>query len=411
MSHRSIVRAWTCYAALGYTSLTVAIVGLTLHDLAARIGSGDPLALRVVFLGRGAGAVTGTLLGGWLCDHGDVLPLKITMSLCIVASSLTVAAAPLLATYVGLEALMADFAALGFSGSALVCCAVSAACWAFPGEEAAPVLQGCQCAFGISSAILPIVLLPLRVNGVAEYGAVSLGAAPALLLLCLSSSPEKPVGGKRGSARASGVSACFCWFVAVLLAMAQFLLQGTNSSLIAYLVLFGTESAFMSDNDARFLVTVLQGASTAGSLLAMRYQAEFALLDLVCIQLAVAVAGIAAWVAMPCTAGATLIGVGFIGFVVGPTLSYCSALFNQYTTPSGNQLAVINLGSNLGATIAPFLVGALLDRYGTSSLPLSVLSAIALVLLGMTCAKAFSMRFRSGTRDDAEDALLDGDPL
>lgn len=406
MSHRSVVRAWTCYAALGYTALTVTIVGLTLPDLAERVGSGDPLALRVVFLGRGAGAVAGTILGGWLCDHGDKLPLKITMSLCVVASSLAVAAAPLLAAHAGVEALVADFVALGLSGSALVCCTVSAACWAFPGEQAAPVLQGCQCAFGISSAVLPVVLLPLRWNGVAEYGAVALGAVPALLLLCLSSSPEKPEGGKRGSARAAGVSAAFCWFVAVQLSLAQFLLQGTNSSLIAYLVLFGTENASMSDGDARLLVAVLQGSSTAGSLLAMRYQAKFRLLDLACLQLAIAVIGIAAWVALPCTAGVTLAGVGFIGFVVGPTLSYCSALFNQYTTPSGNQLAVINLGSNLGATIAPFLVGALLDRYGTSALPWSVLSAIGTVLLGMASAKAVSARSQRGARDDAEDVLL-----
>ncbi|CAE8609780.1 unnamed protein product, partial [Polarella glacialis] len=102
-------------------------------ELADRVGEPNPLELHNVFLGRGIGAVIGTLLGGWLSDRS---PIKRAMCCCIGFSACSVAAVPIVASYQSVRLLAFCFALIGMSGSALVSFTVAAACWSFPGKDA-----------------------------------------------------------------------------------------------------------------------------------------------------------------------------------------------------------------------------------------------------------------------------------
>merc|ERR1712048_744785 len=82
-------------------------------------------------------------------------------------------------------------------------------------------------------------------------------------------------------------------------------------------------------------------------------------------QLGLTCVGVSVWSNFETSHSACALAVVWYGFVAGPTLSYCSSLFNHYTKPSGSQLAVINLGSNLGNSVGPFVCGNLIHTYGT----------------------------------------------
>ncbi|CAE8720621.1 unnamed protein product, partial [Polarella glacialis] len=84
--------------------------------------------------------------------------------------------------------------------------------------------------------------------------------------------------------------------------------------------------------------------------------------------------------------------------VGAPTLTFCSSLLNQHTSPSGLQLSVISLGGNFGASFCPFMVGGLMQRYGPLALPWFVCVANGIVLVGMFIASVFGLGLRSSSQ-------------
>lgn len=321
-----------------------------------------------------------------------MLPIKRSMCWCVALSAVTVAAVPL-AAGAGLDALVLWFAVVGMAGSALISFTTTSACWSFPGRAVAPVLAGCSGAWGMTSALLPSLMYPMRGSIVAIYGIVALSAAPALTLLLANTQPAKPVHEAGASAVKGGAAgrpgpACCGWGVVFAVAAAQFLLQGANSSMLGWLVSFG-HLQLHHPNVAPVFVSVLQMAVMLGSLAAVRYQQFFALWDLACGQVALVVIGLALWLPFAGSTAATLVAVAFYGLMGGPTLTYCSSIYNQHRAPSGLQLSIIGLGSNAGANFAPYAVGMLMQRLGPAALVWTALLANGLVLAGMLAGRAW----------------------
>lgn len=375
-------------------------MGLSLADLSVRAGLESPLQLRVIFLGRGGGAVLGTFLGGWLCDRASV---KVAMAGCILASAISVAMVPFAAMwrFGGVGALVATFAAVGLAGSAVVTCAVTVACWAFHGQSenhmVGPILQGCACAFGIAGAVLPICLLPAHGDAKLMYTGVAAAAlAPLGLLLC-SEAPSRPK--QRAEDRRSSLAT---WTVALLAASAQFLLQGSFSSMVNFLVTFA-QSQGQALSAASLLVSVVQAFATLGSLVTMSY-GSCPLLDLACMQLLLATAATSCW-ALSTNLSLTWLAAAVYGFSAGPTLSYCNALFNEYTTPTAQQLALISLGTNLGASWSPFVFGRFMAEYGASSLLWCVSFSLAIVTLAMCSLRLYLSCWRRPSAEKAAPLL------
>jgi len=404
-SFRSHVRAWSCYAAISYVALTVTIVGLTLQDLAAQAGWNDPRDIRMIFLARCSGAFCGTLIGGWLIDR---VPMKSVFLIFILLSATGLFLVPV-AAWSNIKLLMVDFSMIGLSGSALVCCSVTVACWAFPGKEAGPVLSGFAAAYGLSSAALPLLVEPLEVGVTAKYAFVSCAAFPALILVAISQPPSKPPGTVCCStASRDSTKQCRSWPLVFAAGFAQFLLQGASASLMNWSVTFARLQLNMAFETAGFLVSVLQITVTASSFVAMLYQSHFNLLDLAIVQLAMSTSLIFGWWTICSHKEAIFLVVGLYGFVAGPTVSYSSGLLNQYTTPSGAQLSVISLGSNIGTSLAPFVCGALMKTWGPSALIVTVLVCNALVLAATCLAKLVELQHnRSSERlADHQETLL-----
>eukprot|EP00928_Gymnodinium_smaydae_P023233 TRINITY_DN19253_c0_g1_i1.p1 TRINITY_DN19253_c0_g1~~TRINITY_DN19253_c0_g1_i1.p1 ORF type:complete len:425 (-),score=76.80 TRINITY_DN19253_c0_g1_i1:120-1394(-) len=385
MSIRSRVRAWCFYTALGYVAVTVTVVGLTQQDLASVMGLSDVLELHPIFLGRFFGALVGTLLGGVLCDW---FPIKQLMAVCVVLSAASIAFVPH-AAGIGLPALLVNFACIGVAGAALVCCATTAACWAFSGENVGPILSGCAASFGLSSAALPLLLEPVSGKPDAEYLVASACAIPTLVLLAACETPVRPakLGGQAsGSSNATTSKSTRCaqaWALAACAGVAQVLLQGANAAMLMYMVTFGQQQLGLPRHVASLLLTLLQGGVMVGSLLAAQFQKQFALLNLACIQLALVTLTVAVWMVNIDLAVLAFVAVVLYGLLGGPTLGYSNALFNKYTTPSGAQMSLINLGSNCGTGIAPFVAGSLMQHRGPFALLWMVLAANATVLVGM----------------------------
>ncbi|CAJ1450866.1 unnamed protein product [Effrenium voratum] len=364
------------------------IVGLTLSDLAGRMGLTSGLQLDNLFLGRGLGAVFGTMLGGWLCD---MCPIKVAMSCCIFCSCLSVAAVPFAAATGSHLILSFNFFLLGCCGSALVSFTVSAACWSFPGKEVGPVLAACNGAFGMTSAALPMVFKALQLEGhaVVEYSFVSFCALPSLALLLASQAPTRPVD------RLSEISdlsheedprqVLWKWFAVLAAAVAQFLFSGANAALLSWIVSYSA-SELQDPGVAPLLVSILQGSLMVGSFSASKYQAHFALWDLARWQVLAVLAGLVWWLPFSNSTAATKLALAWYGLAGGPLVTYCSTLLNQHCSPSGVQLAVINVGGNFGASAGPFIVGMLMIKSGPRALPCSVSGAFLAALLGFVFA-------------------------
>jgi len=83
---------------------------------------------------------------------------------------------------------------------------------------------------------------------------------------------------------------------------------------------------------------------------------------------------------------ATVLALIWYGLAGGPLVTYASTLLNQHCSPTGFQLAVINVGGNFGASAGPFLVGMLMIRLGPHALPFAVGGAFGIALLGFVAA-------------------------
>lgn len=405
-SVHSRIRAWTCYAAIGYVAVSVTVVGLTLDELARMVGESSGVDLRQVFLGRGLGAVCGTVISGWLIDR---YPLKGVIMLFIFSSAALLALVPFAPTT---ALLVIAFFGVGLSGSALVVCATTSACWAFPGASVGPVMSGASAAFGISSALLPLLLSPFAGSLPAQYGVSAACSLPALLLLALSSAPVRPgasaaqraaapvqerlergAGGRGagdkagGGARADG--ACFRRGTGLTLCagLVQVLLQGGLSSLMGWIVSFGRLHWAEADS-ASALISALQGASTVGCLLAASLQKRVDLLVLLPLQLTIATAGMLACVGLGSASTAGFLAIGWYGFFAGPTVGYCSSLLNTYVTLTGFRMSIVSLGINAGANLVPWGVGCLMSSLGPLALVGSICAANALLVVGMGSAAA-----------------------
>ncbi|KAG8457087.1 hypothetical protein KFE25_009847 [Diacronema lutheri] len=411
---RQSIRAWTCYAAIGYVAVTVTVVGLTLDQLAQLVGVRGGVELRQIFLGRGVGAVVGTLVSGWMLDR---FPVKRVVTLFSVSSALFLAAVPAART---VPALVCLFFAVGLSGSALVVCATTSACWAFPGASVGPVMSAAAASFGVSSALLPLLLRPFAASLRAQYTLSSGCAIPALLLLALSTAPTRPprlsalprgvveaggLEGGPGRPPPAGAAAelgcaphggsggcCRCRRSTALTLSAgvvQVLLQGGLSSLMGWIVSFGRMHWDEADS-ASALISALQGASTVGCVAAAHFQKRCDLLVLLPAQLAVATAGMLAAIALTSSGSAGFVAIGWYGFFAGPTVAYCSSLLNTHVRLTGFRMGVVSVGINVGANLVPWGVGCLMSAFGPLALVLSICAANTLLVVALGGAAAWT---------------------
>ncbi|CAK9116931.1 unnamed protein product [Durusdinium trenchii] len=351
----------------------------------------DALELHDLFLGRAIGAVFGTMLGGWLCD---VCPIKVAMSCCIGSSALSVLSVPFAAATGNAWILSANFFLLGCVGSALVSFTVSAACWSFPGKEVGPVLATCNGAFGMTSAALPLIFKLLHWQGkaVVEYSFVAACSLPPLAFLLASQAPTRPVEKSLEEIESEGDQDAALhrvriqqWVAVIAAAVAQFLFSGANSALLSWIVLYSADE--LEDRSvAPFLVSLLQSSLMLGSFGASRYQRYFALWNLARFQVFAVLSGLLLWLPFTKSIFATVCALAWYGLAGGPLVTYCSTLLNQHCSPSGLQLAVINVGGNFGASAGPFIVGILMIKSGPSALPLTVSYAFLAALLGFGVA-------------------------
>lgn len=376
-SRRSRIRAWTLYTAIGYESLTVTVVGLTLEFLAKRTGTPNPVDLRGVFVCRGAGAVVGSVLGGLLAD---ALPIRLVVSAMVLVSAGSILAVPLCSS---LGLLAAAFAVVGASGGALVVVSLTAANWAFA-DEVGPVIAGCTASFSIASALLPLLLFPVWRNGGAEYLVVAVCALPALALVAAFEPPHREVHGEEENVPRRVAPALAAGF------LVNFCLVGASSSLLVWSVPF----AHLENLDCPFLpllVTMLSGAGTAGSLASMHYQQSFDAWYLAKAQLALGLVGTGCWLLSAKDVAASFAGLAWHGFVAMPVVAYITPLYNSYARtqrPTGLEVAVLSLGNNCGANLGPYLSGALMQACGPRALLGAVFVANALALALIAAASS-----------------------
>lgn len=412
LSMRSRVRAWTTYAAISYVALTVTVVGLTLEQLARHTRAASLTDVRSLFVGRGVGALTGTLLGGVLCDR---LPIKQVVGGFIGLSAAAVASVPLATTC---TALTAVFFVVGLAGSALVVCTSTSACWAFPGGDVGPVFSRAAAAFGISAATLPFLLAPVRTSLPAQYLLVSAAAAPALALLWVSEAPLRPMAspppgarGARGRAagaapaggahlaprRASGSRAIA---LAIAIACAQALLQGSIAGLTGWVVSFGTLE-WSQGRHAPMLMSAFQGASTVGCLVVAHFQHRFDLLRLTSAHLVLAVGSVVLWLTTLESVIAGYVAIACYGFFAAPAVGFCSALYSSHAVPSGVAMSILSLGINAGANFAPWAIGLLMSRHGPVALVYGLLApnaALAVLFCALLALRA-ARRARAARRE------------
>eukprot|EP00913_Durusdinium_trenchii_P022775 g21381.t1 len=255
-------------------------------------------------------------------------------------------------------------------------------------------------------------------KAVVEYSFVAACSLPPLAFLLASQAPTRPVeksleeieseGDQDADGRRVFESDAALhrvriqqWVAVIAAAVAQFLFSGANSALLSWIVLYSADDAWLTvlpfaveledRSVAPFLVSLLQGSLMLGSFGASRYQRYFALWNLARFQVFAVLSGLLLWLPFTKSIFATVCALAWYGLAGGPLVTYCSTLLNQHCSPSGLQLAVINVGGNFGASAGaiierPFIVGILMIKSGPSALPLTVSYAFLAALLGFGVA-------------------------
>lgn len=350
------------------------LLGPSLSSLAAHTGS-TLSAISVIFVASAVGRMIGSLSAGWLLDHTRGHPLMAAGFVLIALALGLIPAARSLPALVGAWLLF---------GVAINCVDVctNTLIVRVHGDKVAPYMNTLHLTFGIGASFAPLLVgRSLALSG-DVYGAYWLAAALMLPMAIWLLRLRDPVGRERTGEHAEpGLPRRH------ILIMGLFFFCMVSVEIIGVQWLFnlGLALGMSRETGAPLLASTFWWTYSLGRLIAVPLSLRvrpglYLALDLAgaCLFMALLL------VALLMTNGVWLVWVSVIGLGLAIASAFPSALsyIGRRRNLSGAITGVLFASSNLGAMVAPWLIGQLVETQGAVTLPIIGLTlAIAALLM------------------------------
>ena len=345
--------------AMGVCGFIIVALGTTLSEIAANVGY-SAYDIGTVFVARGVGCITGTMVSPVLYAHYNG---KHMLS---VTSTVTVAILYWMPYCTDYYLLHAAYFALGMitsvteTGSQLMMIK-------FHGPEAGPWCGANSMAFCVSGIIVPAVQM-ISPDLYTEYTCYAAFVAFSAVWVIMCPDPEKDgrIQNQSNEEDGNGESECTHYNVEILISFMIFLMIGGGEAIMFYMKIYVHDTDVIPSSDGSLLFMMFFIAVTVGKLLGIADQAYLTNETIVfhfCVLLLGSAISLACIWFNPDDANTLWLGIVFFGLCQGPAISYCFDLCNRLAHCSEISISILMLGMNLGVSIVPYFASLLWTWY------------------------------------------------
>jgi FHS family Na+ dependent glucose MFS transporter 1 len=367
------------YGAIAGIGLMAAVLGPTLPGLAEQTGS-SLSQISALFVAKSVGYLSGSVVAGRLYDRAPGHPI---LALAVVVSAVSLAAVPL-APWLWL--LVAVSAVLGAAEAAIDVGGNTLVVWTY-GDRVGPYMNGLHFAFGLGAFLAPLIVAQAMAwsGGIAwAYWALAILVLPPVLWLARRRSPA--IRGGTGAAQAGPIR----YGIIALVVICFFFYVGSEVGFGAWVYTYATRLGLADEASAAYLTAAFWGALTAGRLLSIPLALRFRPRAILAVDLAgclLSVGLVLVWPASSLALWAGAIGAGLFMASIFPTLMS----FASRRIPMTGQIAsLFFIGSSLGGTALPWLIGQLFEPAGPGSAMQIIFAGVALDAVAFTALLVFA---------------------
>lgn len=347
--------------AMGVCGFIIVALGTTLSAIAANVGY-SAYDIGTVFVARGIGCITGTMMSSVLYAHYNG---KHLLGLTSTATVVILYWMPYCTDYYLLHA---AYFALGVitsvteTGSQLMMIK-------FHGSEAGPWCGANSMAFCVSGIIVPAVQM-ISPDLHTEYTCYAAFVAFSAIWVVSCPDPEEKgriqAGGDEEPDTLGTEGAQRHYRVEVVVAVMIFLMIGGGEAIMFYLKIYVNDTDVIPSDDGALLFMTFFIAVTVGKLLGIADQAlltnETIVAHFLVLLVGSALSLLSIWW-LPDDASALWLGIVFFGLCQGPAISYCFDLCNRLAHCSEVSISILMLGLNLGVSVVPYGASLLWTNY------------------------------------------------
>ena len=356
------------YAALAAVGLANSVLGPTLPGLAAQTGA-TLSQISLLFVARAAGYLSGSWVIGRLYDR---LPGHPIMIAALLALGLGLAATPL-SPWLGLLAALLLLIGLAEAGTDIGVNTLLV--WTY-GDAVGPYLNGLHFAFGLGAALAPVVVA--QVSGLpdglrwAYWGLAGLVLVPALWVLRLPSPPLRAAASasRGGQAARAGLVALFvvCFFFYV----------GAETAFGAWVYTYAERLRLADPAAAAYLSAAFWGALTVGRLVSIPLATRVRPRLILAAALGGCLVSVGLVPLLPASPAALWAGTLGTGFCMAPVFPTLLAFASRRLPLTARITSLFFIGSNVGGTVLPWLVGQLVEPFGPRLIMAVVFAGVVL---------------------------------
>ncbi len=380
MSRRTaLVTTLVYYTAFVLLGLSSAILGPTLPALAellhTTVGRVSGLLSAVAF---------GTLLGSLLAGPGYTrLPAHRVMALAVLMMALLMALLPYMP---GLAWVLLAGLGMGITHALVDVGGNTLLPW-LHGERVGPWMNGMHFCFGAGAFLAPLVLAQVLARGGdarLAYGLLALMALPVLIGIARTHPPAAPT--RLASHTADGVPYGFVLALSLLL----FFFVGTEVSFGGWIYAYALASRRLPDPvRAAYLTSGFWGALTVGRLLAVLLARRWDPPALLLGDMALALVSMGALLLLP-GLGGLVVGTVGLGLALASFFPSAITYAGRRGPLDAAQMRWFFVGSGLGGTVLPWVMGRVFDTLGATALPWVMWATLGVLTLGLVALLAWN---------------------
>ncbi len=249
------------------------------------------------------------------------------------------------------------------------------------GAGVGPWMNGMHFCFGLGAFLAPLVLAQVLILGGdvrLTYLILALAALPVLVGLTRVHPPARPASLDRPD---PGTTAS--WGFVLSLALLLFLYVGSEVSFGGWIYAYATTSGRLTDPvQAAYLTSGFWGMLTVGRLLAVLLARRWRPPLLLMGDMALALLSLGVLILIP-TRAALITGTAGLGLALASFFPSSITYAGRRGPLEATRMRWLFVGSGLGGTVVPWIMGRVFDRLGATALPWVIWAALGLLSLGL----------------------------
>jgi MFS transporter, FHS family, Na+ dependent glucose transporter 1 len=365
------------YATIGYFAtficlgLSTAALGPTLPTLAENTHS-TLNAISYLFIGRSAGYMMGSFLGGRLYDR---LPGHRLIASMLAVMAVMIFFIPLVPS---LGMLILVMAVLGFGEGSIDVGGNTLITRVHP-VDLGPYMNALHFFFGVGTSIAPIIIVQAAIRSgqfAWSYWALALLFIPVILWLFPQPSPAIQMETDHNPDQ-HNFNRTLVFLVCALL----FLYVGAEMGFGSWIFTYAVRLDLASVAQAAYLNSLFWGGFTLGRLLAIPIAAKFTPQSILTVDLIGSMVCIAAILIYPYSQTVLWIATAGTGLFFASIFPTTLVLAERYMALTGKVTGYFLVGSSLGGMTIPWLIGQLFEPYGARVTMVIILATTVICFL------------------------------